>query len=476
MLLNRNAINLQQLAQLRCFDGYRRSRQMLIRFGGCSLWRHSVFGLYERQGRVYTGIVPDNPAALLAVTGKSRSTPFVKKLLFIPLFAAACGQAFATEPAFTLKNNDTWVMAGDSITAQRLHTNFIEAFFRTRYPQWHLHFRNSGQGGNRVGDVSGRFDYDVAAWKPTIVSVELGMNDTYGANPDSKDAPSMYINDMKLLVAHIRSISAQPLVISSSPINDGSTMGNWKGVQGHALDPFTDALKDLGQKENFPVVDQFHPLLSLWAANQADKVNGISFGGDAVHVNAIAQYTMAATILKALDVDRDVSSATINPDGQVVASTGCKISDVASSGGKLSFTRLDERSPWPLLPDGFTAAKLLPDIFDLSRYTLTIPNLPAGQYRVTMDDKPVATLSNEVLANGWNISTVSEGPLADRAVAIMGLINQLQSPLNQAWRSASQAKDTVKRAAAQKDIDDTEAKLQSACQPTPIRFVIELVK
>jgi hypothetical protein len=93
-----------------------------------------------------------------------------------------------------------------------------------------------------------------------------------------------------------------------------------------------------------------------------------------------------------------------------------------------------------------------------------------------MNDKPVATLSNEVLANGWNISTVSEGPLADRAAAIMGLINQLQSPLNQAWRSASQAKDPVKLAAAQKDIDDTEAKLQAACQPTPIRFAIELVK
>ncbi len=400
----------------------------------------------------------------------------MKKLLIIPLFAAFCIQAVATEPAFTLKDNDTWVMAGDSITAQRLHTNFIEAFFRTRYPQWHLHFRNSGQGGNRVGDVSGRFDYDVAAWKPTIVSVELGMNDTYGANPDSKDAPAIYINDMRQLVARIRSISAQPLLISSSPINDGSNGVKWNSVQGHALDPFTNALKDLGQKENVPVVDQFHPLLSLWAPNQADKVNGISFGGDAVHVNAIAQYTMAATILKALDVDREVSSATIQPDGKVVASKGCKISDVASTGGKLSFTRLDERSPWPLLPDGITATKLMPEITDLSRYTLTIPNLPAGQYRVTMNDKPVATLNNEALAKGWNISTVTEGPLADRAVEIMGLIKELQSPLNEAWRKASQTKDAGKLAAAQKDIDETEAKLQAACQPTPIRFGIELVK
>ena len=285
--------------------------------------------------------------------------------LILPIFATICSQAFATEPAFTLKDNETWVMAGDSITAQRLHTNFIEAFFRTRYPQWHLHFRNSGCGGNRVGDVSGRFDYDVAAWKPNIVSIELGMNDVWGSNPESKDAPAVYINDMKMLVGKVRAIPAQPLLISSSPVNDGSVMDKWTSPSCHSLHLFTEALKELGQKENIPVVDQYHPLLSLWAANTADKVNGISFGGDAVHVNPIAQYTMAATILKALDVDREVSSATIKPDGKVIASKSCKISDVAFIGDKLSFTRHAERSPWPLLPDGGTAAKLMPEITDL---------------------------------------------------------------------------------------------------------------
>src|SRR5258708_3860926 len=99
-----------------------------------------------------------------------------KKFVFLPLLASFCCRAFAAEPALSLKDNDTWVMAGDSITAQRLHTNYIEAFFRTRYPQLHLHFRNSGIGGNRTADILRRFDYDVAAWKPTIVSIELGMN------------------------------------------------------------------------------------------------------------------------------------------------------------------------------------------------------------------------------------------------------------------------------------------------------------
>ena len=103
-----------------------------------------------------------------------------KILLLVSILATLLGSAFAAQPAFTLKDNDTWVMAGDSITAQRLHTNYIEAFFRTRFPQLNLHFRNSGIGGNTAASVIGRFDYDVAAWQPTIVSVELGMNDVGG--------------------------------------------------------------------------------------------------------------------------------------------------------------------------------------------------------------------------------------------------------------------------------------------------------
>lgn len=426
------------------------------------------------------------------------------------LFAAFCGQAFAAEPAFTLKDNDTWVMAGDSITAQRLHSSYIEAFYRTRYPQWHLHFRNSGVGGNRTNNILERFEYDVAAWKPTLVSVELGMNDVGVPNPESPDAPKGYVDGMKKLADNIRAVQAQPLFISSSPLNDGSLMDTWTSVRCKTLHPFTEALKELGQKEKVTVIDQYHPLMALWGPNKylddagslatrvrllkpEDKVpqfktlqafakmwegkpDGVAIGGDAVHPGPVGQYTMAATILKALNADRDVSSATIRPDGTVIDAKSCKITDEGFKDGKISFTRLDERSPWPLLPSAATAVKLMPEIADLSRYILTIPGLPAGQYRVTMDDQPVAMLSNVELAKGWNMSTVVEGPLGARATEILNLINELQGPINGAWRNASKEKDPVKLAAAQKNLDECEAKVQAACQPAPIRFTVEAVK
>jgi len=435
----------------------------------------------------------------------------MKKLL-LPLwiFATALGLAAANPPAFSLKDNDTWVMAGDSITAQRLHTNYIEAFFRTRYPQLHLHFRNSGIGGNRTASILARFGYDVAAWKPTIVSIELGMNDAGVPNPDSKDCADPYIDGMRKLAEQIRAINAQPLFISSSPVNDGSMMGVWASTRCRTIHPFTEALKELGQKENVMVVDQYHPLIAVWGPNKtiedvnsladrirllkpenkvpdlaalqafanswASKPGVVSLGGDAVHPGPVGQYMMAATILATLGVDREVSSATIKPDGTVVESKRCKITDAVSKDGTLTFTRLDERSPWPLLPAGISATALAPDIADLSRYILTVPGLPDGQYNVKMDGKPAATVSSKDLALGWNMSTLRNGPLGERADKISALIDELQNPLNTAWRAASKENNQEKLLAAQKAIDENESKLQAAVQPAPISFEISPAK
>lgn len=49
-------------------------------------------------------------------------------LLAIALVAAALTAAAQTLADFPLKDGDVWVMAGDSITAQHLHSNYFEAF------------------------------------------------------------------------------------------------------------------------------------------------------------------------------------------------------------------------------------------------------------------------------------------------------------------------------------------------------------
>src|SRR5438445_12187936 len=106
----------------------------------------------------------------------------LRTLTALALLAGTAALHAAPAPAndFPLKQGDLWVMAGDSITAQHLHSNYFEAFCFARYPGLKFAFRNSGVGGHTIPTTLARFDWDVAAWKPTVVSVELGMNDQGG--------------------------------------------------------------------------------------------------------------------------------------------------------------------------------------------------------------------------------------------------------------------------------------------------------
>src|SRR5437868_10053938 len=96
------------------------------------------------------------------------------------LAAALIAPQAVSAAEFPLKEGDIWVMAGDSITAQHLHSNYFEAFCFARYPKLTFRFRNSGVGGDTIPRVMARFDWDVAAWRATVVSVELGMNEQGG--------------------------------------------------------------------------------------------------------------------------------------------------------------------------------------------------------------------------------------------------------------------------------------------------------
>ncbi|MEP6671197.1 MAG: SGNH/GDSL hydrolase family protein [Chthoniobacter sp.] len=441
----------------------------------------------------------------------SSSSVFTRFVACAAVVALSFANLRAAEPTLQLKDGDVWVMAGDSITAQRLHTNYIEAFYRTKHPQWHLHFRNSGIGGNRVGSILARFDYDVAAWKPTIVSIELGMNDVNGTE-------DVYIKGMKELIAKIRAIPAQPVLISSSPVDDGSILNDWKGERCQKLHPFTVALKKLAAEENVVFVDQYHALLDVWGQNRRKgeelaRKNGtwppkatpvpaatpapatpavaggakpappkpvqapiapslIPLGGNPVHPGEVGQFNMAAVILEGLKVDGDVSSATIKSDGKVVEAKHCKITDVKSKDGKLSFTRLDESGPWPIIPAAKSTLQILPQMLKLSQDVLKVPGLADGDYHVTINGKPAGTVSAKDLAAGWNLTTAFDSVIGERATGITALLTKLQGPLNTEWRAQSKAKDADKLAAAQKAIDDAEAEIQTAIQPVALHFEI----
>ena len=206
----------------------------------------------------------------------------------------------------------------------------FRSFLLRRYPQLTFHFRNSGVGGDTIPKVLARYDWDVAPWKPTVVSVELGMNDKGGFPVDK------YIANMGELNDKIKAGNARAVYFTASPINNGDTSSKLGGNA--SLDAYAVALRKFAAEKNAPYADQFHALIDVWGNNKPrenvasltasiqgairDKnIKGIehlqaflteqaqdpnppvSMLGDPVHPGSVGQLMMATALLQALGAD-----------------------------------------------------------------------------------------------------------------------------------------------------------------------------
>lgn len=78
-----------------------------------------------------------------------------------------------------------------------------------------LKTRQAGVAGNTAAQMLARFDTDVTPYRPSVVVIMAGTNDTNDASPTSL---ASYITTMRALVAKVRAIGAQP-VLSTIPPN-----------------------------------------------------------------------------------------------------------------------------------------------------------------------------------------------------------------------------------------------------------------
>jgi acyl-CoA thioesterase I len=103
-------------------------------------------------------------------------------------------------PASPLQDQDLVLFIGDSVTdCGRSFENdanlgsgyaaLIAAWYSALHPQQEVGFLNRGISGNRVRDLRARWASDCLAPRPTLVSVLIGINDTW-RRYDSNDPTS----------------------------------------------------------------------------------------------------------------------------------------------------------------------------------------------------------------------------------------------------------------------------------------------
>ena len=347
---------------------------------------------------------------------------FATTLLFA---AAALGQG-----KFALQDGDRVVFYGDSITDQRLYTTFIETYVVTRFPRLKVWFVHSGVGGDRVtggwaGSIDVRLPRDVIAYKPTVMTVMLGMNDgSYRGWDDGvfKTYSTGYqhiIDTMKRALPGIRITVMQP-----SPYDDVTRPPNIDDGYNAVLVRYGQFVKELGEREGLLVADLNSPVVNmLEKAKAADPELAKNIIEDRVHPGPGGHLIMAEALLKAWNAPATVAAVEIDAAaGRVARADNAKVTDLMAA-SNLSWTETDGALPMPMdMEDKVMALSVRSSDFitALDQEPIKVTGLSAARYTLTIDGEKVGSFTKEQLEEGINLATLPT-PMAKQAAKVHDL-------------------------------------------------------
>jgi len=408
---------------------------------------------------------------------------------------------------FFVQDGDRVVCLGDSITEQRLYTTYIEAYVLTRHPEWKLTFRNVGWGGDtswlrqrshpneaelfaadpekqeRMVEeaVAHGLARDVLPLKPTVVTIKFGMND-HSYQPFREDIFRAYVRSQNELGKVLKANGARVVYLTPQPIEDKRPDPD-KDARNVSLRKFSDGLKEVAEKQNARFADQFDPYMEMLLRERAGNPSRYVGGGDAVHPGPIGHTVMAWAVLKALGATALVSRADIDA-GQARASSAenCQVTGVKSSGGNLSFERLDKALPMPIDARADKALELAPVLGDLDRYELRVTGLKPGTYDLKIDGEIATQVTAEELAKGCNLATKA-GAITEQARRVLDLVFEKNNVYFQRWRQVQlygfpawaqgpevEAKRKAELERLDRQIEELERKINNARSIKPHRF------
>jgi lysophospholipase L1-like esterase len=400
---------------------------------------------------------------------------------FLVFVAALAGQA-----RFYLKPGDRVVFYGDSITDQRLYTTFVESYAVTRFPGMNVAFVHSGWGGDRVsggggGLIDTRLSRDVYAYRPTVITIMLGMND---GRYRAFDAPIFdeYASGYRHIVSSIKDAlpGARMTLIQPSPYDDVTRPPTFEGGYNKVLIRYGQFVRELATKESLDSADlNSYVVAGLEKAMTLDAAKAPDLIKDRVHPGPGGHLLMAAALLKAWSAPAIVSSVEI--EGTVATPVNATAKDLSTSNGTLTWTETENALPMPLdLKDaGIALALKSSDFVDtLDSEVLRVSGLAASSYRLTIDGEIIGDFTRTELASGVNLATLPT-PMLRQSLAVHALTLRHNNIHFARWRNIQVPLEDYTLSGiddATAALDSLEAELvaqqRAAAQPRPHRFVL----
>jgi lysophospholipase L1-like esterase len=232
----------------------------------------------------------------------------------------------APEPGdLLLKPGDELAIIGDSITEQKMYSRIIETYLTVCTPQLKISTRQYGWSGETAEGFLYRMTNDCLRFRPTIATLCYGMNDHRYRAYDEGNA-LWYSNRYSSVVGALKSIGAR--VVLGSPGCVGK-VAPW-AISNHAtveemnlnLERFRNIDIHLAAQNQVRFADVFWPLFT--GAFKARQEFGPDYGltgKDGVHPNWAGHLVMAYAFLKAMGLNGELGTFTVDLSAQTAVAT-----------------------------------------------------------------------------------------------------------------------------------------------------------
>lgn len=319
----------------------------------------------------------------------------MKATLCLSLALLIAGPVVAESP---IRPGDRIALVGNTFADQLRMHGYLETLLLQRSAENPISVRNLGWAGDMLTarDRPTNFPTEestLSAHQTDVIIACFGMGESFegesgveGFKQDLQDFITSHKGKQYNGKSEVRLILISPIAYEDL----GKRTPNWER-RNRELSAYTRAMNAVAKQSGLPFIDLNRPTAELMKDYFATKMtsNGVNLNG---YGYWCVSRTLADSLLPGPKPWRlNIDAGKANGSGR-----GVEISDISRVGEGVRFT-VAEKS-WPSL--GAPVKGKVHRRLEGNRDLLTVKNLSAGQYRLTIDGKPFASANAEQWAEG----------------------------------------------------------------------------
>jgi lysophospholipase L1-like esterase len=358
--------------------------------------------------------------------------PFLLPVLLLPY-----------QRPFALHDGDRVLFYGDSITDNQFYPQHVENYVLTRFPNMKVSFMNYGWSGDKVtggggGDIAKRLSRDVFPFKPTVVTIMLGMNDgQYRAWDES--VFKQFATGYERILADLRDNgSPRVTLIQPSPFDDvtlpPSIAGGGYNV---VMRRYSDYLATLASRVGATLADFNTPVVDLLTkAKTVDPDTARKLIQDRVHPGMATHLVLGNALLKSWNAPSLVSSTQIDAAIGKATTENAIVRDYKTVPGTLSWREMEGALPVYIDRNYFGVPLVLKcsTVFDdVNQEPLKITNLRSGTYELFIDGESQGKFTAQQFGDGINLAELNT-PMMKQSASVANWTARRQYLRQTMWR------------------------------------------